>query len=910
MVRPIVLLFQEFATTTVTPTVPDLNCIVVGPAYQIQDYPDDKEAIAVSDYGDYLADNPYTPPVANVDAITLASAPGITAGAWVDPDSVKVYFENAQVIMASGTNGVTVVTSPNENTFTSAGATFVTNGVAAGDKLILDMPGGPDTPNLVATVLSVDSETVLRVSSNFTSADTGLKYRVERKIASSVIDDAFVVTPTFMVSNQISILGGVTLLVGAILRTVTFANVYVEYRAFRTDLQGVDTVESTSEIETKIGRIDSRNPLAGAVFVAKQNAGNAPIQFYGVASDDLVGYNLAKDALSADDSIYAIVPVTTDLSVFAAFKTENETLADPVAALDNGVPQKFRVVIGNGVLTTESSVVGENTDATTEQPPTGGVPSGTKTITLSSPFNALTSNLKPGDKLVLTASENVAPIDGTYTIAHINSATEIELDEALPAVIASAEGVNYTVTRPSTNATIISLFEARAFLTAASVTYKSKVAGVTPGARTIALVEDATTTNGIHSIVEVAGVSTVINGHFSSTNITASELVDALNNGTGVTVSFSGSINLVASYGTGSTVQAAFAAAALSTGTAGIDNVTTAVLDKVYNRLYDANATFITAGVIAGDIIEIPNNPNSTFGSPVKQFTVNSVLSEQRLEIVNLVSGAYKNNTSTAENELPHTDNRLGTGTTVSQGTIRYRVVRELTKAQQITDLVTQAQSLNSRRAILAWPDEVTVAGLVDGSKTPNSDGTAAAADVQPGWYMAAVIGGMTAGLPSHQGFSRLGVAGIDKVAHSSDYFSEAQLTDLSDGGWYVFKQNSPSSLPYSIHQLTTDPSTLESGEYSIVKNFDFVSLFYLGVLEPFLGVWNVNNDTLGFIRQAINTGTENLKLRRVPKIGAPINSATITSLAVSPASADRVEIYVEVDLPKPLNVIGLHLVA
>jgi len=124
-----------------------------------------------------------------------------------------------------------------------------------------------------------------------------------------------------------------------------------------------------------------------------------------------------------------------------------------------------------------------------------------------------------------------------------------------------------------------------------------------------------------------------------------------------------------------------------------------------------------------------------------------------------------------------------------------------------------------------------------------------------------------------------------------------------------VFKQNTPTSLPYSIHQLTTDPSTLESGEYSIVKNFDFVSLFFLDILEPFLGIWNINEDTLGFIRQAVNTGIENLKLRRVARIGAPINNATITSLEVSTASADRVEIFVEVDLPKPLNVIGLHLV-
>lgn len=911
MVRPIVLLFQEFATTTATPTTPDLNCIVIGPAYQIQDYPDDKTAIEVSAYGTLYADNPYVPPTAFTSAITLAAAPGLTAGAWVDPTSIKVYFDLAQVILASGTNGVTVVTAPNENTFTSSGATFVTAGVQAGDKLIVQDPSlaPPGTPNLVLTVLSVDSETVLRVSSNFAAALGSLKYRVERRLTNQLVDSSFVVVPTFRASNEITILGGVTLVVGSTPRVVAYARVYVEYRAFRTDLQAIDSVNSTTEIETKVGRIDSRNPLAGALSVSRQNAGTAPIYFYGVYSDDLTGYNKAKDAISADDSVYAVVPLTTSLSVAASFKADNESLADPNIALDTGVPQKFRVVIGTGALTTESTIVDENVDSTTEAL-TGAVPSGIKTLNLTSPFNALTSNLKPGDKIVLSASETVASLDGTYTIAHINSATQVELDEALPApAIAVADGVNYTVTRPSTGATIIALVDNRAFKTAAATTYKSRVAGVTPGARTIALVQNGTTANGIFSVIEVAGVSTIINGDFAGT-VTSQQVVDAINTGAGVTTTFTGSVNLVASTSSGATAQVAFAASALSTGTAGIDVVTTAVLDAVYLRLYDANAAFITAGVIAGDTIEIPSNPNSVFTSTFKQFIVGSVISEQRLQITNIVSGAYQNNTSVLERELPHTDNRLGTGTTVTQGSIRYRVVRELSKDQQVAQLVTNAQSLNSRRAILTWPDTVVVDGLVDGSKPANADGSAAAADPQPGWYLSAVVGGMTAGLPSHQGFSRLGGAGIGRMTHSSDYFTEAQLTDLSDGGWYVFAQNSPTSLPYSIHQLTTDPATLESGEYSIVKNFDFVSLYYLSVLEPFLGIWNINNDTLGFIRQAVNTGTDSLKLRRVPRIGAPLNGATITSLAVSTASADRVEIYVEVDLPKPLNVIGLHLVA
>jgi len=909
MVRPIVLVFQEFAEITVTPTTPDLNCMVIGPAYQIQDYPDDATDIQVSDYGTYQADNPYTPPVAFTPEISLAAPPNITSGAWVDPTSVGVIFDDCEVIMASGADGVTAA---DDNYMTSATATFETDGIQAGDVLIVDDPTGP-TPNLVLTITSVESETEVRVTSNFTAIGAALKYRIERKLDDQEIDASFINTPTFRASNAMDILGGVTIVVAGVSRTVSYSKVYVEYRAYRTDLQGVDTVQDTDEIESKLGRIDARNPLAVGCSVAKSNAGNAPIQFYGVETQDTTGYGKARDAISSEDDVYAVCPLILSNAILASFKTAHENLADPDQALATGVPQKFRVVIGAGELPVEEDVVDEVTTGTTEQT-SGAIPPGTKGISIAS-LTALSTNLLPGDQLILSASENVAPLDGAYTIAHINSETDLELDEALPVVVGAAEGVNYTVTRPSTGATIVALVDNRAALTSPeAVTFTSRVAGITPGARTVELEDDATTPGGINEIVEIAGVSTKVSLDLTAGTITAQEVVDAVNSGTGVTVAFSGSVNVVASSATPATLQtpaSVWGPLALSTGTAGVDDLNnTSILDAVYNKLFDSAATFITDGVLPGDLIEIPDNPNGVYGSDVKQFEVNQVLSEQRLEIANVSGGSYTNNTSTVENELPHTDNRLGTGSLVTQGSIRYRVVRELSKDQQVTDLIAEAQSLNSRRALKVWPDTWTVSGLVDNSLPKNSDGTSAAAVPQPGYYGACVVGGMTAGLPSHQGFSRLGIAGIDSISNSSDYFSEAQLTDLSDGGWYVFKQDSPNALPYSIHQLTTDPSTLESGEYSVVKNFDFVSLYFLDVLEPFLGVWNVNNDTLGFIRQAMNTGIDSLKLRRTARIGAPINDATVTSVAVNETIADRVEVYAEVDLPKPLNVIGLHLIA
>jgi hypothetical protein len=88
------------------------------------------------------------------------------------------------------------------------------------------------------------------------------------------------------------------------------------------------------------------------------------------------------------------------------------------------------------------------------------------------------------------------------------------------------------------------------------------------------------------------------------------------------------------------------------------------------------------------------------------------------------------------------------------------------------------------------------------------------------------------------------------------------------------------------------------------------VSVFFQEILQSFLGIYNVTPDTLTLLQNALNTGGDLLKLRTVAKIGAPLLSFSVTSVAVSTVSPDRVVAYMAVGLPAPLNVIELHLVA
>ncbi len=784
-IRPVVLVYQDLATPTVTPTSPDLNCLVVGPAYHIQDYFQpgttayaDKASIEIATPYGALEGDPTVATPTGPDYITIVEPPNNAVGAVLDDASVEIFFDQARVVITA--TGTVTTSSLSPNVITGVGTAWNTGNtkVAPGDRIGIKDAGGHI---IWRTVAAVASDTSLTVTSDVTGGAftpaAGQMYRIERQINDAQIDPSFVTTN----GNIVDIAGGVTLPVtNQGTHAVSYALVYEQYRSLRQDLVDLDTVESENDILSKIGRIDARNPLAAGAVVALENP-TSVVQFIGVLTDDLQGHTNVRDHISARADVYAIIPLTTNVSIFAMWNADCVGLALP----DNtrGRPQRFRVVIGNGTLPVTQTIIQPSATGASQQLTSSSGGQITK-ITLTGVASLITGGVIPGDILNVTVTSAAGVVAlGQYPVAAVLSATDLEVNIATP--FASAGTANITA-----------------------------------------------------EILEADGVTVRI-------------------------------------------------------PSAALTGVLTVAAPDYYLILQDPSGTFIASGVAAGDLIKIPVDPNATI-TPTTVFNtlvVNNVISDQRLQVVN-----NGQDSSTVMNELPHGVKRIG-GALVSLTTINYEIVRTLSKDQQVSALIAVAQSFNSSRTILVWPDKCDVAGVTGGTK-------------QPGFYLAAAVGGMTAGLPSQQGFTNLGIAGVSQIYDSNTYFTDSQLTDLSNGGWYVFAQQTPQSLPFTIHQLTTNPSTLESGEFSVVKNFDFVSLFFVDILEDFLGQYNVTADTLTLLQGALNTGGDLLRLRTVAKIGAPLTSFAITSIGVSPTSADRVLIFLAIGLPKPLNVIELHLVA
>jgi len=779
-IRPVVLVFQDFATLTVTPTTPDLNCLVVGPAYWIQDYfapgtttYEDKTDIGLStDYG--LLEAPVgtvTPTGDNV--ITVADPPNNVVGAVLDEDSVVVYFDEATAIIDEGAAGATATATPNQFDCTDVGVDFTSgNGkVLPGDRIILT-DGSSNT--IVRTVYTVDAVAQLHFTEDIplTGWVVGAcEWRIERQLDDQVVDASFYDVN----GNAIDINGSITLAVtGQGAKVISYAKVYIQYISLRTDLQELATTTTTDQITANIGRLDARNPLAVGVFVALQNT-TSLVQSVAVATDDLPGYTAVANDIASRTDVYAIIPLTTDVSVLSMWNSDCVGLALPDKV--RGRPQKFRVVIGSGELPVTKSLVDPKDGDYNE------VLAGTALSTITEfevvAADFVTAGVLPGDTLIVANDTAATPRNNdSYIVSAVISATKLEVSSTIPGTAAMTGDADFTI-------------------------------------------------------------------------------------GTKVTLTTT--------------------------------PVVSDIGDDLFLLLRDDAGTFLTSNLQAGDLVQIAADFTNTFDGTVaiSSFVVASILSENRLLIQN-----NGKDTPTVQNELPHGVKRTATTALVpTDKSIYYQVVRTLSKEGQITDLIAVAQSFSSRRTVLVWPDSVDVAGVIDG-------------DSQPGYFLSCAVGGMTAGLPSHQGFTFLGIAGISRIYNSNTYFTDLQLSDLSNGGWYVFAQQTTTSLPYTIHQLTTDPSTLESGEFSVVKNYDFVALYFTDILSVFLGIYNVTNDTITLIRAALEIGGETLLLQTYAKIGSPLTDFAVVDLGVSPTSGDRINAYLSVGLPKPLNNIELHLVA
>lgn len=280
------------------------------------------------------------------------------------------------------------------------------------------------------------------------------------------------------------------------------------------------------------------------------------------------------------------------------------------------------------------------------------------------------------------------------------------------------------------------------------------------------------------------------------------------------------------------------------------------------------NSNFVGDGVVPGDILVVTAATGTPTITGPTNFTITGVVSNQTLQVAGL-GGNYTS--------------------------VTWYIQRTLSKSQQAAIVAANSTTFGSSRVVHIQPDLVGV----------NVNGTV---KYLPGYYLCAANSGLFAGLPAQKGLTNIGVTGISDLKHSNFYFTRPQLDSMAAAGTFLVVQQAQGTIPYVRHSLTTDMTVLQYREVQQVKVIDFISYYFHDILQGFPGDYNITPDTLQAMRTTILAGANYLMGQTLPKIGAPLTSFTLNSIAQNATNADMVDVQFRAFVPTVMNYVNFYL--
>lgn len=248
-------------------------------------------------------------------------------------------------------------------------------------------------------------------------------------------------------------------------------------------------------------------------------------------------------------------------------------------------------------------------------------------------------------------------------------------------------------------------------------------------------------------------------------------------------------------------------------------------------------------------------------GDNSERYTVNSVISAETLEI----------------RENPYA---------LKQENKRIEVWHKMSKNEQAEYFGTIAGSFNTRRIMVVAPDIV-------GEDTLEL----------PGYYLAAAISGYKSGINAYQGMTRTEIIGFDDYSRAKPYFTESQLNIMAEKGVSIVLTDS-NGTAYLRHALTTDVSTTAAQEEVITRDYDYVCKGIHSILNKYIGRYNATHRVFDKIRGSLVSLLQSYYSRGY------ITSYSNLIVQSHALLADRVEVYVTLGLPFPINNIEVYVTA
>lgn len=299
------------------------------------------------------------------------------------------------------------------------------------------------------------------------------------------------------------------------------------------------------------------------------------------------------------------------------------------------------------------------------------------------------------------------------------------------------------------------------------------------------------------------------------------------------------------------------------------DDSNTAGTQYTIVRDTGGNGNFITNGVRAGDIVRALYTGDG-FGTVLySEYVVAEIQAEDQLR---LVSGPAAPVNTAAKIEI----------------------WRNLSATAEAAEIALNAGSWGSRRVRAVWPDQIESSGTV-----------------QEGYFLAASLAALSAGVLSQQPLTRVEVAGYSRANRSSGKFNRSQLDAMALAGTFIVTQDSSEGKIYVRHAVTTgEYSDINQREESITRNIDFITYSIQDVLDPFIGIYNINPSIVSRVDITVSSILTVLSQNLANNlVGSSLISYTDLVVEQDALIKDKLNVTVNLVIPYALNNIAVRLI-
>ena len=291
-------------------------------------------------------------------------------------------------------------------------------------------------------------------------------------------------------------------------------------------------------------------------------------------------------------------------------------------------------------------------------------------------------------------------------------------------------------------------------------------------------------------------------------------------------------------------------------------------------RVVCPNGTFITAGILPGDLYRTNFSTDAWGNQTFDSYVVANVLDNGELILV------------------------TGPVAPISPA-INFQIWRPDTGLTQAQFVGNRSESFQDRRVINVWSD------------SPVTHDAAGNPIVVDPMFIAAEIAGIRASVLPQQGLTNTAITfSVDSAPTMYTKYTDANLDVAAENGTMVVTQDVPGGPVYIRHQLTTQTN---SGplyyEDSVGVNFDALSYTIRNKFLPYIGRTNVTPETL----QAINTDLRAIldaslaNPQSLSNIGPAVLAYSNLTVKADAVRKDRINWSVTCELPLPTNsIIGV----